>query len=59
MQMHGMGPSLPNATIADDRVRCPEQGMGVSELGFAIRDVAGAVRERHHGLAQGFAARQF
>ena len=60
MQMHGMGPSLPNATIADDRVRCPEQGMGVSELGFAIRaDVAGAIRERHHGLAQGFAARQF
>src|SRR6202022_82959 len=48
------------ATIANDRIWRPEQRMGIGEFGLAVRtSVAGPVRQRHHGLPQRLAARQF
>src|ERR1700676_3825432 len=51
--------SLAHAAVADDRIRRPEQEMGVRKFGFTIgAEIAGAVGQRHHGLPQGLAARQ-
>jgi hypothetical protein len=51
--------ALAHAAVANDRIRRPEQGMGVREFGLTVgTDVAWPVRQRHHGLTQSLPTRQ-
>ena len=40
---------LPSASVADDGIRRPEQGMGVGEVGLSVTaERTGSVHQRHH-----------
>src|SRR5579872_6778208 len=50
---------VPSTAVPDDRIRCPEERMGIAEQGLAvIIDEALAVHQRKLGLAQRLSARQ-